>query len=59
MKVKDVQVVKILMVRDKTVPMYARKISKPEDVAKIGPQKLRHPVKEPLYSLINEIAHNG
>ena len=46
MKVKDVQVVKILMIRDKTVPMYAHKISNPEDVAKIGYELFKNADRE-------------
>lgn len=36
MKIKDIQIVKIMMVRDKTMPYYSYTISNPKDVAKIG-----------------------
>ena len=48
MKVKDMQVVKILMVRDKTAPLYAHKISNPEDVAKIGYELFKNADREHL-----------
>ena len=36
MKVNTIQVVKIMMVRDKTIPYYGHKITEPKDVAQIG-----------------------
>lgn len=46
MKAKGIQIVKILMVRDRTHPYYARKLSQPEEVAKIGFEILKDADRE-------------
>jgi len=41
MEVKNIQVVKLMMVKDKTIPYYARKIGFPRDIAEIGFELLK------------------
>jgi len=41
MAIKNIQVVRIMMVKDKTIPYYSRKVCTPKDVAEIGFEVLK------------------
>ena len=56
-QVYDIQVVKIMMVRDKTIPYYAYKISQSEDVANLGFELFKGADREYLAAIVLSVDH--
>lgn len=57
MDIKSIQVVKIMMVKDTTIPYYTRKITAPEDLAKIGNEILKGADREYFVAIC--LSRNG